>query len=299
MERLGVYSGYGRALCSLNTGNHSISINKTGKKLYTLINGKTAMASRSEKEFSAKALPVVGLIAQKINPRVAPWKGSKTPYVQNILNYLQKNKFPAETFVLEAKPDEAQENAPAEVPTTMSRPFLAYIEKAKEVIERIHKNAYGMCHFQPSSEVWGSKEIVSYLKGVRKDFEELSKASEECTGHIEKMPDYLSLLQKSSKMRLAAQMISLSDKIIEGFDLIKSYVSELTQTLSPLYELDTLCQKSAGFPATFFFPSSAYLDFRYDYNELVNNMIMASIVEKKAIQPLLIFKVKISGDSNV
>jgi hypothetical protein len=55
--------------------------------------------------------------------------------------------------------------------------------------------------------------------------------------------------------------------------------------------MDATFQKHTGFPATWFFCSSVFMDFLYEYENLIEHLIKAANIESFLIEPLLVLKI--------
>jgi hypothetical protein len=80
-------------------------------------------------------------------------------------------------------------------------------------------------------------------------------------------------------------------KIIENFSYLKSFMSRLAQDLQPLYRIDADFKSKVGYPATWFFNPSTFMNFTDEYDTLIDHMVKSASLESNIIEPLFAWKI--------
>ena len=297
MINLGVYKGAGTLLCKIRIGDSHNAISKIGRQFLVQINNKTILAAETEKRFINRTMPVFNKITEiqaqacKDTPESQVSKKHMN-LLDGILKSIRTNLKPVETFSLKLKPDEIEENRPADI--CGFEGFKKMHAKYAETIENLYQKSTDMLNTRLSKEVWGSKDIFNCLGSVRSEMADIKGSLETVTGILEKSGSLIDIVHKCMNNKLAMQSGEAIKKLVNDFSMVKSFLSELAQITYPLYAMDNTCQKCAGFPATFFFSSSTYLDVQYDYENIVHHLITAADLESKVIKSLLAYQLTAS-----
>lgn len=298
IDILGVCKGSGNVVCRMAVGPVVIKVSKAGRQYYSLLNNRIIAEAKSEKEFSTRSLPLLATVIKSLckNHLVRTVKYASTNKIEDILKYIRERSEPAEIQVLESKPDEITDNKPPVDQQSLS----ASIRRYRSQLPELQDNFDNMNHVSKillrtnlSKDVWGHEEINDLLTTTRKRMANLSEDAEKIDFSIEASGRLLNAFESMYDRKLPIKEVA--GKIIDNFSRLKSYASVVAQNLQNFSGIDTLVQKKTGFPATWFFCSSTLMDFMYEYENLINNLIKMAETEGQLIEPLLVLKIKSTG----
>lgn len=307
-ENLGVCKGPGNILGQIQMGTDTISISKIGRHLYALLNNRVIMTAKSKQELQNRVAPVLSHIVKSISKTSqldsARWKPVDKKYTQMItdtIKSIQKNLEPVEVYLLKSKPDETQDN----------RSILS--ENKKGIVERLNNYRFSLKKFEETKnnikeasdvllrvnldrKLWGRKEVMKVISEARSGMEVLSNDYETIDSSLERSDEQVKKIQIIINKKIASKIIkSTIGNIIENFAILKSFLSELAQVLHRFYGIDVIFKKHVGYPATWFLDSSVFMDYVFEYDNLVDHLIKFSALESDTIEPLLLWKIKLTG----
>jgi hypothetical protein len=303
VETIGVCKGSGKLLCSIRVGSVNLHVSKIGRQLYALVNNRAILTAKSEKEFFSKGLPLVASIIRNVGKRFGQNKvklhildaGSKS-LVDNALKVLRENLKPAEIQVLQAKPDETPENKFVEASAKIGlADYSKYMGDFSENVNSVSQSANILLKTNLDRSMWGSRDVMAIINDARNNMAMLTPELEKIESLIEHSQAQTKYIQASLN-RNTPDMRETVSRVIEGFSTMKSFMSHLAQSSQPLYSIDSVFKSRVGYPATWFFNPSIYMNFLFEHDNLIDHIIKAASVESDVIEPLLIWKVKSTGD---
>lgn len=312
VDNLGVCKGPGNVLGQIYIGPESISISKIGRYLYALLNNRIIMAAKSKKELFSRVVPVLSLVIKNLSKRAqldaARWRVVDKKYTNMITDTIKdisKNLEPVEIYLLNAKPDETQDNR-----SVLSTDKRGTVEKLKDYHSNLKKFEETVNDLQHTSgillktnldkKIWGSKKVMSVINDVKSNMKFLSNDYETIDCCLERSDEQIhKMLTIISKKIAMDQIKETTGKIIEKFAVLKSFSSELAQILQRLYGIDSTFKIAVGYPATWFLNGSVFMDFLFEYDNLIDNVIKFASLESTLIEPLLVWKIKLTGVKNV
>jgi len=301
MDTIGVIKISAKPFYTMPIGQDTIGISKTGKSYYSSLNSRNLFVSKSDKDLLERTVPVLSLVAGMLCKRngLKPSSVRKASSLDPLIKNIDRNLKPVSVLVLDAKPDETQENTP--VDASLPGKLKAYVHFVKNVaanIDQLNHLSQILLRTDIKKSMWGSKDVLVVLHNVRTAVNRVGEFSEEYDKSVERsdtiarfMYGCLCNTGLESQSRLAA------GKIIDNFSILKTYASELAQSMCKLNTVDRTIEASTGYPATFVM-SSLLMDFQYEYESLVNNMIKVASIETNIIEPLLAFKIRTTGASS-
>lgn len=302
-ENLGVCKGPGRIIGEIKIGSDSISLSRNGRHFYTLYNDRTIMAAKSEKVLSERVVPVLSLIIKSVCKKAqldhAQWRHMDKDYTKMVtetIKGIQKNLKPVEIYLQKAKPDETQDNRSilSSDGVDVIKDLNNYREALKKFEETTNelKNSSGiLLRTSLDKKIWGSKEVMDIISGVKSDMEVLSNDYERIDGCLEHSDNQAYKIQAIiSKGYATDSLKKVAGKVVENFAVLKSFSSELAQVLNRLHGIDRVFKASVGYPATWFFNGSTFMDFLFEYDNLVDHMVKFATLESNVVEPLLVWK---------
>lgn len=307
-ENLGVCKGSGTVLGQIYIGNDTISISKIGRRFYTLLNSRVIMAAKSKQELQNRVAPVLShiminmsKISQLDSARWRPVDKKYTQMVTDTIENIQKNLRQVEIYLLKAKPDETQDNR-----SILSENKQGIVEKLDDYRSSLKKFEETKNNIQQASEVllkvtldkklWGRKEVMGVISEAKLGMVVLSNDYETIDSCLERSDEQAGKIQIIVSKRIATKTTkSTIGSIIENFAILKSFLSELTQVLYRFYGIDKIFKNHVGYPATWFFDSAVFMDFLFEFDNLINHLIKFTELESNTIEPLLLWKIKLTG----
>lgn len=307
-ENLGVCKGPGTILGQIQMGSETINISKIGRHFYTLLNNRVIMAAKSKQELQSRVIPVLSHIMKNIckisQLNSARWMSVDKRYTEMVVDTIKnisKNLEPVEIYLLEAKPDETQDNR-----SIFSKNKRGIVEKLWNYRLSLKKFEETKNNIQEASEVllkvnldknlWGAKNVMSIISEAKSNMVILSNDYETIDNCLERSDKYADQLQTIIKERIASKNLkSIIGNIVENFTILKSFLSELTQVLHRLYGIDKTFKDHVGYPATWFLDSTVFMDFLFEFDSLINHLIKFTKFESSTIEPLLLWKIKLTG----
>jgi hypothetical protein len=299
IENLGVCKGPGTILGEFRVGSTGVQLSKIGKCFYALINKRIVLSAKSEKDLVSRGIPVVAHIiknlmktAQMDELRWKPLDKNYNPLMDQTLKSISKS-IPAEIFVLELKPDEIQDNAIIDASTknVTLEDYKTCLKKFAETVDCVRHGSEILLRTNLDKNMWGSKEVMAVLADIKNDMSSLSENYETVEGCFEHSADQIDIMQRSFERKLASsQLKDTIGKVIENFSILKSYMSGLIQASQKLYTIDGVFKNRVGYPATWFFNGSTYMDFLFDHENMVDHLIKMASIEADVIEPLLVKK---------
>jgi archaellum component FlaC len=302
IQDIGICQGSGKTLCELKIGSNRIEISKVGRLINTLLNCRTILTAESKKDFSAKSSPVLALIAKElvkkaqVNSIQGYSKGPKdtTDMVDETIEDIKKNIVPVEITMLKTVPDENEENNPPVEARFNTAKFEGYCRDMEEIntnLVGIRQTSGTLLKTSLAPKMWGAKEVMKVLNDMNSDKEEIGNGFEQLEARMEHSEDQVRMIQASIG-RNTGTIRPLVGKVIENFSLVKSFMSRLAQTLQSLYTIDRVFKAHTEYPATWFFDPTTYMDFNFEYDNLISNLIKTASIEAEVIEPLLLWKIK-------
>jgi len=311
---LGVCKGPGRVLGNIHIGSESIKISKIGRYFYTLLNDKALMMAHSKKELFDRVVPVLSYVVKNVSKKAesntVKWKSANSNYTEmldKMLKAISENLRPVELFVLKMKPDEIQDNTKVdksvtsftEKSTMMANlnDFHLHLKRFEENLNNLQDTSEVLLKTNLDKSIWGSEKIMSIIDSVKMESMNLKSAFESIEGCFEHSDRYVSNLETVISKNIPSPYTrNIIGKITENFSLLKSFKSVLAQTLLPLYKIDASFKSHVGYPATWFFNSSIFHDFLFEYDSLIDNMVKCASLESETIETLLVWKIKLTGE---
>lgn len=302
-DNLGICKGSGNILAEVKIGSDTMNLSKIGRYFYSLINNRVILKAKSEKDLTTRIQPILSVIIKKMakkaqldNIRWKPVDKNYTEMIDNVLKGIDKDLKRVEVFVLKIKPDEVQDNKTTGYQASKNN-IIDQLENYKrdlvsltEVIENIHHASEVLLKTDLDKTIWGSKDVMSVFSEIKSSFNKV--AFEKADYYLENSEDNVSKLQSILQNKMtSAQIKDIISKIIENFSLLKSFISELIQRLHKLYIIDDTFKNHMEYPATWFLDNSIFMDFLFEYENLINYLIKFASIETTTIEPLFIRKV--------
>jgi len=306
-ENLGVCKGPGRLLGEIKIGSDRVNISKNGRHFYILLNDRTVMAAKSQKSLSERAVPVLSLmiknLCKKAQLDAARWRHMDKDYTKMVtetIKNIKENLGPVEIYLQKAKPDETQDNRSIlsgnqvsdkrEIVSKLNG-FRESLKKYEETTNELKKSSGILLKTSLDKKIWGSKDVMNVINGVKSEMEVLSEDYEKIDGCLEHSEDQAYKIQMIiSKNYVTDNLKKVAGKVVENFAVLKSFSSELAQALHRLQGIDRVFKASVGYPATWFFNGSTYMDFLFEYDNLVDHMVKFATLESNIVEPLLVWK---------
>lgn len=314
IDNLGVCKGPGDVFGQIRIGTDDIYLSKIGRHLYSLLNKKAIMMAHSKKELYERLVPVLSLVIKNMSKsartNTIKWKSANKNYtemLEKMLKSINENLRPVELFVLKMKPDEIQDNTKIDKSVTSFtekdiminnlKEYYSNLKKVEENIDNLKSTSEVLLRTNLDKNIWGSKKVMSVLGNIKLDINNLADDFETVEGCLERSDKYAGNLHMIlSKNITGAHTKEVIGKIIENFALLKSFLAMLAQTLFRLYNVDSTFKSHVGYPATWFFNSSIFHDFLFEFESLIDNMVRSASLESKTIEPLLVWKIKLTGE---
>ena len=303
INKIGICNSEGQTLCWMKAGTDRIDISRNGKHFYTLLNRRAVLESKSEKDLITRTSPVIStflktLCKQGNLKEVTIIKGKDyKEMLDTIIKNISDNLGNAEISVLQMVPDEMQENTPAETRAANFKDMSNICENFSSIsenVENLKHIASILLRTNLPKDIWGSKEVVSVFHETKNSMDSMNDSFEYLEGCIEQSDSILRHLSSFSDKisNNIPQVRTLVGNIIDNFSNTKTVLSELSQNLNGLYDIDSTFKKNTGYPATWFLNSSILYDFLFEYEALIEQLIKFARIEKNLIEPLLVWKVK-------
>jgi hypothetical protein len=304
-ENLGICRGSGTIFCHLKIGSDGMQLSRNGKNFYVLLNNRTILSAKSEKDFLSKNVPVIvsivksmakkaGLDSMHWLPTTDIKKDNKM--VSDALNFIQTNLKPAEVFVLQIVPDEIQDQQPKDAskrPSVIDKlsEYQSDLQTFSTTIDGVRYASETLLRTNLEKKMWGSKEVMDIINGSHSEMDKLAENFEKVEYLIEHSGDWAGIIQTALKRNLkTASIKETAGKTLEGFSFLKSFMSKLAQNLHPLYTIDKDFKARVGYPATWFFNPSTFMNFTFEYENLIDNIIKMASLESEIIEPILVWK---------
>jgi len=251
------------------------------------------MVTKSGKSYFRQALPVtLELLRLAGGKEIRIASGKKK--IEEIQRAIEDNAQQAGQTLLEMKPDEIQDNTPAVLPVNVIRAMETHDHMiATGNLESVRHLAGVMLKTSFDRAMWGSKEVSAVFNDIRTGMREV----ETDIGPLELSMEKSGAAKRLIRAYVAGQALNKEavkgaiEGFIKGFELIKTHVSRLGQVLWPLYKIDNTFKQYTGYPATWFLMSSILMDFLYEYEQLLENMVKNAEIEQKVMTPLVALKI--------
>jgi hypothetical protein len=304
IQDLGVCKGPGKALCEIRIGRDKIRLAKVGRFLYALLNNRAILAAESKKDFISKSLPVLALaikdMAKKAQMDTIRWNPIKqtTDMVDEAINCIKDNITPVQVFMLEQKPDEIEDNHEIEASERLS--LVQRLENYRKDMDDFGTNLAGirqtsgvLLKTSLTPKMWGSKEVMKVINEMHSEKEDIDSGFELVEACMEHSNGHIDLIRASLNKKTASNnLMPFVGKVIESFSTTKSFMSKLAQSLQSLHTIDRVFKAHTGYPATWFFDPTTYMDFNFEYGNLISNLIKTASIESEIVEPLLLWKIK-------
>ena len=288
-------------------GDDTIALRMQDRSVLGSLNNSIMIETESEKKFQERAVPIVSMVVADLsikNPVVKVYSNdSYKDLFQNILKQVNKSE-DAKVMVLEVKPDEMQENIPRQFLSNeaVPRAIKSYCDQVKDfsdVMEETSSLANILLKTQLPRTMWGAKKVQSLINNIRADFDNMADEVNDFEAHAEATERDTSIMLAMAQNPGSVEKHK-ANKIIDDvktrFTSMKNTISKTAQALYGLFDIDPVVKASTGYPTTWFFDSSIFYDFTYDYNNLIKNLIKAAKAETEVIAPLSVWKVRILGE---
>ena len=305
IENLGVCKGPGTVLGCLEIGSDGLQISKNGKNFYILLNNRTILSAKSEKIFLTKNIPVAATVIKRMTKKAGidslrwlPTTNVKkdNEMISDSLKYIRENLEPAEVFVLQINPDEIQDQLPKEASKRfrIANKISDYRDDLKLFDQTLSNLRYAsevLLRTNLERKMWGSKGVMDIIHEAKSEMDRLAEDFEISECMMEHSDDRARIIQAAMDRKLKTPPIKeTAGKVIENFSFIKSFMSKVAQNLHSLYVIDKDFKARVGYPATWFFNPSIFMNFTYEYENLMDHMIKTASLETEVIEPLLVWK---------
>lgn len=300
----------GHIVGEIQLGSNTIRIGTGNRHVFGTLNNRRITDSKSSKEFLSKAVPVISMIAVDLYPEEKISVGIKesSDLLDNILDQIRKNKNDIEIEVFKYKPDEITQNKPriirASNDSQMIKKTNYYINKLNNISENIKESVkLGeiLLRSKLPKTMWGEKEIRKVLSSISSDLNSMKKDKlnmlDSNIEHSDRSARYLVLGLRNFCDDTKSIVSKEAGTMINNFFKLKDMISNLSQIFYDLFNIDPLFKKFTGYPTTWFFNSSIYYDFLYSFENLIKDLITATKIESEIIEPLFVWKVKVTGDN--
>lgn len=301
---LGICKGPGKILGQFIVNSDQLNISKVGSSYDILMNGRTIFSVSTKKELIQNVYPVLNLIVSNLigDKKVIKFSYSDkrfTELVDKFLDSIKDNTDPYQIQVLKIKPDEMQDNRTqgfeASKEPQIYKKLSEYKSELKKIgkgLENLHNTSDILLKTDLEKDIWGSENITKILNEVKNNIKSSVKNYDKMDYYLEKSDDNLFKIQKILDKGIARNKIKeAAGNIVSNFSLIKSLLSKYAQNLYKLYTIDSAFKSYMGYPATWFFDGSIFMDFIFEYNNLLKNLIKLVLIEKSVIEPLLVWKI--------
>jgi len=307
IETIGVCAGPGTCLCRFRVGADTIEVSRSGRRLLTLLNGRAIMAAKSDKEVAERSAPVMARIISVLGKATEGIKVACSVVdrryaarLGDVLKTIRDNSDHVEVETLEKPGDEEQDSGPKQgyPSASLTEGVVAYREHIAEVgrnISSLNHASEVLLRTHLAPHMWGGKEVTSVLGAVKSGMARLAGEADTLDAHLEHSDTgarYVQACLASGRDTHVSEAIS---RVTENFSSIKTYASELAQTLHGLYDIDRVFKASTGYPATWFLDSSILMDLGYEYDGLIGNMVKNASVEASVMEPLLAWKIRFNS----
>jgi hypothetical protein len=311
IDNLGICKGPGTVLSQIKVGSDSVQLSRNGKHFYILLNNRVILAAKSDKDMFSSGIPIFASVLKSLSKKAGidqlrwlPTTDTKKDnrMLSDVLKGISENLKPAEVFILTQVPDEIQDQKPKEAsktdPVKRIEDYRISLKVFGATIDGIKESSDVLLRTCLAKKMWGSKEIMGIIGDVRANMDELSGDFEQldvCTEHSDNRARFI---QAAFSRRIASDQVKETvGKVIEDFSYLKSFMSRLAQVLNPIYTIDKDFRERVGYPATWFFTPSTFMNFTYEYDNLIDHVIKAASLESKIIEPLMIWKMAMSHPS--
>lgn len=281
-----------RIFGALNIGKDTLSFRRTDNRYDGLLNGRLLTESDTQKKFSLKAAPVLTLVASSLgkNCGIRGWKTSDS-LLDSLLDAIKKNVNDVEIQVLDAAPDEITDNSPKEMKTADIingvSDYRDSLEAFKDILVDTRRQADVLLRTKLPSTMWGEKKVATILSSIKLELPEARQWENDLEATIESSERKAWTAVRMLKTAGSKQIIGETASDMEcKFQSIKKAISTLAQSLYRLSSIDGVFKKSTGYPATWFFDSSVFYDFLYNYENLVASLIKTARFESNVMVPL-------------
>lgn len=307
-ENLGICKGPGKLLGEIRIGSDFINISKNGRHFYVLLNNRTIMAAKSQKVLSERVVPVLSLIIKSVSKKAqldrARWRHMDKDYTKMVtetIKNIKENLGAVELYILKAKPDETQDNR--SILSTDKRGIVEKLNDYRLTLKNFESTINELKHSSEillrtnlDKKIWGSKPVMSIITDMKSEMKVLSEDSEIIDGCLERSDNQAYKIQAIISKKYATDKLKkIAGEVVENFAVLKSFSSELAQVLQRLSSIDRVFKASVGYPATWFFNGSTFMDFLFEYDNLVDHMIKFAALESNVVEPLLVWKIQING----
>jgi archaellum component FlaC len=300
---VGICNNDSDILCSIKIGNDLVNISKNGRHFLTLLNKRAVLESKSEKDMINRTLPVLSIFIKSLCKQsgiknITASKGNNyQKMLDSIINNVSKNLYDSEVAVLETVPDEITDNIPSE--RTANNDICKSLSDISENIEGVVRNASTLLKTNLPKNMWGGREVTAIFQNTKNSLNDMSEKLEYIEECIEKTSDLNRHLNVFRDKLSNSNLRVIMGNIINNFSSIKTVISELSQNLYNLYNIDPTFKKCTGYPATWFLNSSILYDFLFEFEALIDHLIKLSRIEESTIKPLLVWKVQNGEINNV
>jgi hypothetical protein len=285
-------------LGALHIGPDTLYFRRTDNRYDGMLNGCSLTESDTLKKFSSRSIPVLSLIAINLgkNFGIKGWKTADS-LLDPLLDEIKKHVVDVEVQVLDAAPDEITDNTPKEMKTAKILNGVAEYRNSldgfKEVLIDTRRQAEILLKTKLPSSMWGEKKVAVVLSSVKAELLPIGQWENDLDIIMEssdrKSWATLSRLSKTaglSKSMVKQAVGETATDVVDKFMQIKKGMSVLAETLYRLSSIDGVFKTSTGYPATWFFDSSVFYDFLYNYENLVASLIKTARIESSTMVPL-------------
>lgn len=302
IEDLGICKGSGEPLCQIRVGRDQILISRTGKMHYASLNNRIISASKDLLTTDLPTLfPVITELCKRAGMDHMKWlpttnvkKDNKM--ISDAMKVVKENLRPTEIFVLETVQDEIQDQLPKEaskkrgILSSLSE-YQNSIKDFETTINNIRESSDILLKTVLAKQMWGSKDVMDIINNSRTSMTALTPYYEKIEACFERSDTRVGFIKASFERRIASEQVrNVVSKSIEDFSFLKSFMSKLAQNLQPLYAIDKEFKSRVGYPATWFFNPTTFMDFTDEYENLVRHVIKSASIESEIFEPLLVWK---------
>lgn len=168
--------------------------------------------------------------------------------------------------------------------------MLHMVENITQILELAINDALVLTKRKLVGTMWGADKTQLVIDDIRKDILELVKESDRLNLYYElirKSVERLNVFHKRSdedSLRVVNNI--LIPDILNNFENVKRFSSDLFFAMSPLLHVGEVFLKNTTYPAKFFFPSETVEALEDDYKLIIEFLNKVPNIEQEILNPL-------------
>lgn len=287
----------------VKVGDRVFTLVKKDKTLRGILDGTEIIASAEDSRFVDKLPKIVFTITEDLldgEKKGIKFKQNKGEGIdqelsENMLAEMEKNNIPFKTKNMKSFDPIIPSydlNEPIEYRLVVSKMpgLLQTLENITQILELATNDSMVLTRRKLIDTMWGADRTQKVIDDIRAELIKLSPESDKLNLYYELIRKSIARLsifhKRTDEDSIKVINNILIPDILNNFDNVKRFASDLFFVMSPIVHIDEVFVKNTTYPAKFFLPEETIEAIEDDYKLIVEFLNKVPRIEQEILNPL-------------